>query len=356
MDGGQPHTHPELVLREPVVVTGPPRRRRALRIPRIPAAVLRWTRPAVSLALLALIASQIDLSEFLALVFGGSLPGMALAFLVGLTLVWMAAYRWYFLVGPVLGVRFSTFLNLIFVSTFVGLFLPGTLGAEAVRILGLARRQASLAVAGASIVVDRLLSLFSQFALALALLAFAPAGLPAELSLWAAIGMVALVAAAAAVMSRRCRALARLVLSLGVLQRLAPMADGVFDALDAYRDVPRMLIALVLALVFQVQRAAFLWTCAYALGIDIGLSHLLIAIPVVSVIEMIPLTLAGLGTREAAFVLVLQNFGLAPAEAVAISLLAFFLGVVLASLPGAVIFARSGLGHRTVGSGAGPIG
>ena len=141
-------------------------------------------------------------------------------------------------------------------------------------------------------------------------------------------------------MSRRCRALGlrvlRLpVLSSGVLRRLAPLAERVFAALDAYRDVPRMLVALVLALMFQVHRAVFLRTCAYALGIDVALTHLLIALPVISLIEMVPLTLAGLGTREAAFVLVLQNFGIAPAEAVALSLLAFFLGIVLASLPGA---------------------
>ena len=65
-------------------------------------------------------------------------------------------------------------------------------------------------------------------------------------------------------MSRRCRALALRVLRLrllstGVLQRLAALVERVFDALDTYRDVPRMLVALVLALLFQVHRAVFLW-------------------------------------------------------------------------------------------------
>lgn len=332
--------------RGPDAVTEPARKW-SLRIPGIPPAALPWLRVVVSLGILALIASQIDFGEFLSLTLGGSLPGMVLAYLVGLTLLCMAAYRWYFLIGPSLGLSFLPFLNLTFVSTFVGLFLPGTVGIEVIRVVGLARLRVPVAVAGTSLLVDRLLSIFAQFALALGLLAVFPLGLPPATSLWAVAAMVALVTGAVLVMSPRYRALVRWVLSFGILRRLAGLSEKVFDALDAYRDRRRMTIAFGQALLFQMHRAVFLWTCAHALGVEVGLLHLLIALPVVGLVEMIPLTLAGVGTREAAFALVLRNFGILPAEAVAISLLAFFIGTVLGSLPGGLIFARSGLG-RTI--------
>ena len=68
---------------------------------------------------------------------------------------------------------------------------------------------------------------------------------------------------------------------------------------------------------------------------------------------MIPLTLRRTRHPRGRLRSGAANFGVAPAEAVAISLLAFFLGAVLASLPGTIIFAHSGLGRTTAATSSG---
>lgn len=303
----------------------------------------RLLRFGISICILAFVISQLDTESFFSH-FGNLHIGKAIfAFLVGLSLVMMAAYRWYWLVGPTLNRPFSVFMRLTFIGAFAGLFLPGTIGNEAVRVVGLARAGSQMAVAAASIVVDRVLSMFAQFLLALGLIAFAPAGIPSDLTLYAVLGLLVLVAGIGFLMNRKSRNLLRRFMNIGPLKRLSGITDQVFEALDAYRDRKLMVGAMALAIIFQLQRALFLWSCAVALGLGIGVFPLLIALPVVSVIELAPVTFAGIGTREAAFAVTLSYFGIEPADAVAMSLLAFFLGTVIASLPGAYYFARHGL-------------
>lgn len=306
----------------------------------------RWIRWLGSLGLLLLLFTQIDFGEFVALLADvRPLPAVA-AFAVGLSLLAMAAWRWRCLIGPELGVPYATFLKLTFVGAFAGLFLPGTVGNEAVRLMGLARVSGETTKAAASVVVDRLLSLFAQFALAFFLIAFAPAGVPADLSIWAAVGLFCMLAGAGLSLSRRFHDLALRLIARSPLKGLAAPVAKALDALETYRNPKLMLEAVVLALIFQAQRAVFLWICAAALGSDIGVMALLIALPAVSIVEMAPVTVAGIGAREAGFAFVLAQFGVDPAQAVAMSLLAFLLGTVLASLPGAWWFAREGFGAR----------
>lgn len=306
----------------------------------------RWIRWLGSLGLLILLFTQIDVGDFVILLADVRLLPALAAFLVGLSLLAMAAWRWRRLIGPELGAPYAVFLKLTFVGAFAGLFLPGTIGNEAVRLMGLARVSGETAKAAASVVVDRLLSLFAQFALALLLIAFAPAGVPGDLSIWAAAGLLCMLAGAALSMSRRFHDIALRLIARSPLKGLAGPAAKALDALETYRNPQLMLEAVALAFVFQAQRAIFLWICAQALGSDIGVMALLIALPVVSIIELAPVTVAGIGAREAGFAFVLAQFGVAPAEAVAMSLLAFLLGTVLASLPGAWWFAREGFGER----------
>jgi hypothetical protein len=44
--------------------------------------------------------------------------------------------------------------------------------------------------------------------------------------------------------------------------------------------------------------ALIVWLYALVLGLDIGLTHLLIAIPATTIVELVPISINGVGVRE----------------------------------------------------------
>ena len=74
------------------------------------------------------------------------------------------AYRWFVLLRPLEGKNlppFWTILRIFFVSTFVGTFLPASIGGDAVRAYSLSNHRVPIADSMASVVVDRMLGVLS---------------------------------------------------------------------------------------------------------------------------------------------------------------------------------------------------
>lgn len=79
----------------------------------------------------------------------------------------------------------------------------------------------------------------------------------------------------------------------------------------------------------------FAWALliARSIGISIALAPLLSAITITGILSLLPIAPAGLGTRDAALLALLSPFGIAPAQAVTLSLL-MFVSILLSSLLG----------------------
>ena len=82
--------------------------------------------------------------------------------------------------------------------------------------------------------------------------------------------------------------------------------------------------------------AAFI--AAKALGIDVGWTAILAFFPVVAIMQVLPVTIGGLGTREGALVLFLRPLGVNQSDAIALGLLFYGVNLVV-SLLGAPAFA-----------------
>jgi uncharacterized membrane protein YbhN (UPF0104 family) len=82
-----------------------------------------------------------------------------------------------------------------------------------------------------------------------------------------------------------------------------------------------------------------------AMGAPVSLARCVVYTPMIFTLTMIPISLSGLGVREAAYAFFFGQAGVGPSDAVAASLL-FFIVVGLSSLPGAPLFAlrRRGAG------------
>jgi len=81
------------------------------------------------------------------------------------------------------------------------------------------------------------------------------------------------------------------------------------------------------------------YVLSLGLKIDVPLLPLFIFVPIISTISSVPISISGLGVREASFVLLFGSLGINPAQATAVSF-AYFLSVATGSLPGLIEYLR----------------
>jgi glycosyltransferase 2 family protein len=301
-----------------------------------------WLRIGVSAGLLAALLFLLDLGEIGAAIVHASPLLLLLLLLVIYGERIYSALRWYqVLRWNSAGVPLHIVVRISFISSFAGLFLPGALGTEAFRVMGLARYSSNLAMAFSSVLVDRLLAVLTLVPFVFVGLALAPPGMHPNIRItaWIALGLALL--AAFLMLHRAPRRLLQLCMPTALEARVQPRLERLYAALDGYLRRPRMLIyAVLLAVGFQLLRILVVWISARAVGIDIPVAYFFIFAPVIVLLSMAPISLGGIGVREATYVYLFGLVGVAAEQAFAASVLVHILGLV-SCLPGAWLYARA---------------
>ena len=258
----------------------------------------------------------------------------------------LMAWRWLLLIAPVADPvpPVSAVLRVFFVSSFVGTFLPASIGGDAVRAYGLSRETVAGGAAVASVAMDRALGVVSVLLVGLgAVLALSTAVPVAIYGVLLAGGLVSVVAGAAIFVDPVAGFVSRLADRVPAAS-IRRVLRTVFDAVRVYRHHHGALaVVLAASISVQVLRIVQAWALGRSLGIDVPFAVYCVAIPICILVMQVPVTINGLGTGQAAFLWTLGPAGVARPDAVALSLLFIALGVI-GNLPGGVLWA---LGRRS---------
>ena len=256
----------------------------------------------------------------------------------------VVAYRWYILVKTKSSdISFSILLHTVFVSGFLGFFIPGAVGVELVRVYALARLT-DAALALSSVLIERLTALIALAAIVLLGLLVAPVGLPDAVGTSAVIIAALLCVAILSLFANRIRALYLAMLSGRMLAQARTHLEAFLNQIDAFRRAPWLMVQLAaLSIGLQLLRVLEGILLAVALGIDVELAYLFVIIPAGVLVTMLPISLGGLGVREALYVALFGAIGIDAASAFTLSFVNFVLGVIVLLMPGAVLYAFGGL-------------
>ncbi|HSL21577.1 MAG TPA: lysylphosphatidylglycerol synthase transmembrane domain-containing protein [Vicinamibacterales bacterium] len=261
----------------------------------------------------------------------------------------LMAYRWLVLLQPIDPARrapLGAVLKIFFVSTFVGTFLP-SVGGDAARAYGLSRHGIAAADAAASVLMDRLMGVWSLLLIALPGVALSEA-VRRDAGVLTAVAITAAACAAAALVLFSVQAAEVLKRALALLPGggLRRSAERLLDSVRRYRNHRAVLANVTIgSLAVQAIRVLQSYCIGVALGIPTPLVVYFALIPVILLILLIPVTINGLGTAQLAFVWLFGRVGVPGAEAFALSVLAVSLGIV-GNLPGGVIFTFGGARRR----------
>jgi uncharacterized membrane protein YbhN (UPF0104 family) len=288
----------------------------------------------VSGLLLGALAWRADWAQLRAAVAGlDPLVWLAAAALYVSTLL-VSSYRWQLMARPLgFDLGWRRFAGLFYVGVYFNLMLPTSVGGDVVRawqLGGPGRRSAALL----SVLVERGSGLLVLLLLAVA----ATLGSPRALEPWVVGGVMTLAGCAAAglvgvtVAGRLTRRWPRPGSRLGRLR-----AEGA-EAWRVYSRRPGLVAgATGLSLFVQGMNVVVVWVIDRALGVGVPVSYYAIAVPVVTLLTLLPVSVNGMGVRETAMGLMLGPVGVAPTLAGSLAFL-WFCVQVAAGLTGGVIY------------------
>lgn len=276
---------------------------------------LRALRIVVSVCLVLVALRALDLPA-VADVFAGVRPGeaaVALAMLTGGQLV--CALRWRALARRGgLHASGSWFAAAYLRGCFYNTFLPTGMGGDAVRVM-LSRRLGGTAAAVRAVAADRLWGLAALAAVAMTLLPLTP----------------------------------QLVDDAGVRTAVAAVGAATAIVVTVVALARRLPAWVGWSLVYVVMWTIGVWLLADSLHVALPLVATPAVVLAAGIAVALPLSVGGLGTREAAFVLACAPLGVAAEPAVALGI-AFGIALAAIGLLGAVV--RLPESDRRVGAGA----
>lgn len=300
-------------------------------------------RTAVSIGLIAVVFASLDTDELWRNLAGVSLATIAVMVAIDIALRLFSALRWHVLFRPVNdSSSLAEISRITFLSSFFGQALPGVIGVEALRVYSLARSSSDWGGAFASVVADRVFGLVSLGLMVLIGILVGPQELKAlmlnPLLVLAGLLLVAVIA----VVNPASRRLLESAFPKSFIARLRDWIDKVYHCFDHYKsNVPLMAYSLLLALLFQFARIVLFYVAARMLGHDPDFIYFVAIVPAIMFASLLPISISGLGVREAGLVYLFSRFGVMDsAPAFTVALLVFFSGLV-STLPGGWLYMKN---------------
>ena len=292
---------------------------------------------------------KIDVSQVFLFLKGVSFFWLIIGFiLLGLGRLITAA-RWQILLSAQkIHVPLKLLITSLFVANFFNLFLPSTIGGDAMRAYDISRYSKRPGTTIMMIIIERIMGIFALVVIAVFSLFFTYflkkdfwyeyqiSNLVLPVIALFAITLIGMFSISHPLFVKGSSYLLSKV-GLEKLQEKIKKAGEIFCLLKQNRWCLGM--GFLLSFVLQVNVIVYTYVIALSLNLGIPFIYFCIIVPLVFIILIIPVSINGIGIRENAYVFFLRGFILS-AEAVALSWLLFFTTLVLGAIGGLVYVIR----------------
>ncbi len=266
---------------------------------------------------------------------------LAVAFSLHALGLLFSAYRWQILAKAQgdhipLGYLVKSYI----VSRFFNTFLPTSVGGDVVRMWDGAKYSTSFVKSSAIVVVERMTGIIVLFLFALlaSLLRLDMARRIPVIGITLLLGAAGLSAIAAFFLPAVGRLL-RQGPGRGLLGRLLEKLRLFRDTITDYRGHPAAFLrATVWAVLLQLNVVLYYILIGRSLGLNIPALDYFVFIPLVLLLQLIPVFINGYGVREGAYVAVFAFYGLSSSAAWSFALIEIAFGLIIGLL-GAVLYA-----------------
>ena len=288
-----------------------------------------------------------DLGSVLAMVKNASFLCLLAAICFAVGGRFFASFRWYLLLrGSNPDVTYNRVTRLVFVSSLLGMFMPGQFGVEVLRVYGMSRTTTDVALSVSSVVVERILAMLILVLLVIFGLTFSPTVLPPQLMLAAWVALVIVITSLFCIMHDQPRRVVDYLISAAWLEPVRYRVNRLYRAFDWYKKQPDLIAASLLASVgataFRIIPTILV---AQALKFEIPLVYFAVFVPVIAFVVQLPISIGGLGVRETSFIYLFGLVGVTAEESFTLAFVVYAL-TIFSATPGAWFYAREGVGYK----------
>jgi uncharacterized membrane protein YbhN (UPF0104 family) len=280
----------------------------------------------VSGGLLYAVISKTGIERVLTTLKGINVFSFVVAVLIYMLTVYLSTIRWRLLLHE--RFKMKRLFSLYFIGSFFNHLLPGIIGGDAVKAYYLYRETGQGSSAVASVFMDRYIGFTALMLVGLIAFPFGFSYFRGSYIEWILPLMVLLFITGSF-----------FVFGLRIGRRIKLLA-GFYDYFTLYKGKKSVIMkTLFISIMIQTIIIFAVYVLSRGLRVDVPLLPLFIFVPVISTIASIPISISGIGVREASFVLLFGFLGISPIQATAISF-AWFLSVATGSLPGLIEYLR----------------
>ncbi|MCD6479065.1 MAG: flippase-like domain-containing protein [Candidatus Diapherotrites archaeon] len=292
----------------------------------------------IGIALFAFILLSIDLNEMLTFLSKADLTLIALAILILVSTIAVRCAKW-FLILKKQGIELSFWkaFKYYYIGIVLGTFTPGRLGDFA---KALYLKEHGLAKVFACVLVDRLADISVLFLTGLLASVLFSLYFSIEVFSSAMVMLLIVLFCLAAYIFLNEPLLKKLLKPF--YNHLVParfktqLRQGFGSFIKTSHSIVKSKKLILAVLVISFISWALLIYASYlialALSLNVSLSFLFLVIPVTTLVMLIPISISGIGTRDATTIILFSLVGIAAEQAFAFSLLFFALSLIVAAL------------------------
>jgi hypothetical protein len=310
--------------------------------------VLKIVRLLVSAGLIVFLIVRLDVGRIAAHLKGLALLPLVLAAGLDFLMIVTQAWRWSILLrARGITIRMTKLVYYYLVSIFFSAFLPTSVGGDFARIVAVSTATEKKADAVASIVVERIMGFFVLLPVSLIAIPF----VAGELKEWKmiltaeAIGVVLLVGFLILLLRPVARTFSHVLNPVfDLLKRFKARnrLERVYTSIVIYKNSRRAVLGgLVLSVLSRLLWISACYFIARAFSLRLSVAALLLVVPIVELMRMIPVSISGIGVREAAFVVMLRQFGVEDSLGFSFGIVVYAVFFVFAVIGGVLYGMRS---------------
>jgi len=310
--------------------------------------VFKLLRLVVSVGLIAFLLARLDVGKIVQHLKGLLLAPLLVAAGLDLAMILVQAWRWDVLLkARNVTIGFGKLVYYYLVSIFFSAFLPTSVGGDFARIVAVSTATTRRADAVASIVLERIMGFFVLLPVSLLALPFVAARLKewklvvtAEVVGVLVVGgfLVLLVRPVARTFSQILEPVFGLLSRFRARERL----ERVYSSIVIYKDAKGAVAAgIALSVASRLLWVGACYFICRAFSIKLGIAVLLVVAPIVELVRMVPVSVSGVGVREAAFVAMLRQFGVEDSLAFSFGAMVYVVFFLYALVGGILYGARS---------------
>lgn len=276
----------------------------------------------VSISLLTFLLTKIDWHTVTKNLHNANLFLLLIAIFLNVVERFELTYKWNLLIKVrSIIVKFGRLFWINSIGSFLGLFLPSSLGTDVVRGYYLVKNNSERSVSISSVFVDRVLGLISLLLLGLASLLFA-GNLVSKFNLNLYLAVLTFITLVGVYFFQRNET--KKILELLFLKmkqhKIIEYAMKLHGSILEYKKYPKtLLLSFVITILVQVTRVLTYYAVAAAFDIEISIVYFFLFVPLIMIVMMLPITIGGLGLREGTFVAFFTMIGMSVNDAVVIT-------------------------------------